>query len=269
MQKHMGFTLVEISIVLVIIGLIVSGVVGGQALVKSARIQSVLKDITKYKTAIRTFELQYDQLPGDFTEATDYWGAVSNCETSAGTGTQTCSGDGDGVIDYDYSGFNGSWDDNVYESWRVWEHLQNADILPGKLTGIASNVFVLDGENLGYIPGENIPSGAMNGSFFAIFYLDASQAWTGGKSRHVLVFGADSGVRSVSKYRWTNEVLTPADAKKIDSKIDDGMPYLGKVTDMTNTSSDYTEFCTDSETKATAKYDVSYGDVACLLFIDL
>jgi hypothetical protein len=125
---------------------------------------------------IRACELQYDQLPEDFSEAEEYWGSAGNCETSAGTGTETCNGDG--VIDYN----NGleSTSDNPYESWRVWEHLQNAGVLSSGLTGIATADKVLWGVNIGFSAGVNVPAGALEDSLFTIFYIHGSRPWGGG-----------------------------------------------------------------------------------------
>ena len=64
-----GFTLIELSIVIVIIGLIVAGVVGGQTLVLQAKIRSQISDFNKYKIAYNTFQLEYNAIPGDFNQA--------------------------------------------------------------------------------------------------------------------------------------------------------------------------------------------------------
>jgi prepilin-type N-terminal cleavage/methylation domain-containing protein len=98
-----GFTLVELSIVLIIIGLIVGGVVGGQSLIHSAKISKLISSVKDTQVSIRAFELQYDALPGDMLEATDYWPT-----STAGNG------------DRKYV-----WQ----ESAEVGEHLDFADIL--------------------------------------------------------------------------------------------------------------------------------------------
>jgi len=67
-----AFTLIELSIVLIIISLIVGGIIGGKSLIHSAEIQSISRDINKNLAAINSFNLQYDALPGDFNEATSY-----------------------------------------------------------------------------------------------------------------------------------------------------------------------------------------------------
>ncbi len=41
----MGFTLIELSIVIVIIGLIVAGIIGGQSLVRQAKVRPIITNI--------------------------------------------------------------------------------------------------------------------------------------------------------------------------------------------------------------------------------
>ena len=57
LKASSGFTLIELSIVIVIIGLIVAGVVGGQVLVKQAKLKGVVSDVEKYRTALNAFKL--------------------------------------------------------------------------------------------------------------------------------------------------------------------------------------------------------------------
>ena len=61
-----AFSLIELSIVLIIIGLLVAGITGGTSLIESAKIQSVINELTTYKQAVYTFKSLKDRLPGDF-----------------------------------------------------------------------------------------------------------------------------------------------------------------------------------------------------------
>jgi prepilin-type N-terminal cleavage/methylation domain-containing protein len=72
-----GFTLIELSIVLVIIGLIIAGVVAGQTLVEQARFSRVISDVNNYKTAVNTFRVKYNAFPGDLRNADEYWAAAT------------------------------------------------------------------------------------------------------------------------------------------------------------------------------------------------
>ena len=77
-MRQKGFTLIELSIVIVIIGLIVAGVIGGQSLIQQSKLRSIITDVNKYKTAYNTFYLQFSSLPGDMSNASSYWPVTPN-----------------------------------------------------------------------------------------------------------------------------------------------------------------------------------------------
>ena len=118
-QYQSGFTLVELSIVLIIIGLVVAGVVGGQALVRQAKLKGINADINSFIVASESFRQQYNSFPGDLTNMKSYF---STCTDSGGN---TCNGDGDARID------NGGDDLAPYEDIRFWQHLSLAGFLQG------------------------------------------------------------------------------------------------------------------------------------------
>src|ERR1700691_726671 len=89
-----GFTLIELSIVLVIIGLIVGGVLVGQDLIRAAEVRATISQIEKYNTAVNTFRGKYNNsIPGDMNSA--------NASTFgfAARGAFAGEGDGNGVIE--------------------------------------------------------------------------------------------------------------------------------------------------------------------------
>ena len=67
--SQQGFTLIELSIVLVIIGLIVGGVLVGRDMIQAATIRAQVAQIEKYNAAVNTFRLKYNGLPGDMLPA--------------------------------------------------------------------------------------------------------------------------------------------------------------------------------------------------------
>ena len=84
MKKTSGFTLVELSIVLVILGLLVGGVLAGQSLIHAAELRAISTELTNYKTAIGAFRDKYLAIPGDMNNAVKFWGAQAG-STADGT----------------------------------------------------------------------------------------------------------------------------------------------------------------------------------------
>lgn len=95
-QNSSGFTIVEMAIIVVILGLIVAGLTFSSSLLESARSQKYVSELSTMQTSLRTFRMKYDNyFPGDFKNAYDYWG--SDCAVSA----SDCNGDGDDLIEAD------------------------------------------------------------------------------------------------------------------------------------------------------------------------
>ena len=262
-----GFTLLELSIVLVIIGLIIGGITVGADMIRSAELNSVVSEITKYKTAINTYKLKYNALPGDHKNAEAYWGQAATgaaCLTAAGTGTQTCNGDGDGKVDYVSSALA-----NPHESWRAWEHLSNSEIIAGNYIGIS--ITGCTSPNYCTDAGNNAPpSKAASASAWHIF--SPEPGWQGKDSvRNVLALGNPSNLTgSGSNGEWHGLVLSPQDMKTIDTKADDGSPNTGKITNMNagnGTIGALNANCVTG-TGGSMEYNLLYGDIACNLFAD-
>ncbi len=194
-NTNSGFTLIELSIVLVIISLIVGGVIGGKALIHSAELNSITIDVNRFKTAIHTFNLQYDALPGDFSEASSYWPT-----TCVDSGANTCDGNGDNII----SGGGAS-----REAWRVWQHLYLAGLIKDAMTG-GSNFYVA----------ENSPESKLNGAAFAFYYGSDNSYYP---SSHNIKMG------SYELGGIYGAILKPKDAYLIDKKSDDGLAIRGTV----------------------------------------
>ena len=135
-SKHFlsAFSLVELSIVLVILGLLVGGILSGQSLIRAAELRSFTTEYSKYVAAVNSFKDKYFQLPGDMPNATSFWGAAhatpATCLTTVGTGSQTCNGDGNGSIS------NAAAASQYGEEYTFWQHLANAGLIEGSYTGI-------------------------------------------------------------------------------------------------------------------------------------
>lgn len=146
LRSQSGFSLVELSIVLVILGLLTGGILGGQALIRAAELRSLTVELERLSTATYSFRDKYFGMPGDITNATAFWGdqatGVNACPSpSTPDGSPgTCNGNGDGQ-------FSGG---DLGENLRALQQLALAGLIEGSYTGIpsASNNVQLAGENV-------------------------------------------------------------------------------------------------------------------------
>src|SRR5712691_3774362 len=86
-SKEAGFTLVEIAIVLVIIGLLLGGILKGQEMITQARIKNAINDFNGITVAVTSYQDRYRAIPGDDQNATTRWTVQSPGK-----------GDGNGVM---------------------------------------------------------------------------------------------------------------------------------------------------------------------------
>lgn len=154
MERHYGFTLVEIAIVLVIIGLLLGGVLKGQELINSAKVKNIANDFRGAQVMIYGYQEKFHKLPGDDNRSVTRWGL------SAGH-----QGNGNGVI-------AGRWDSETLtsESVLLWEHLRRANLATGSTDfSSAANAALpanAEGGRFG-ITGERPISGMSGGGFYA------------------------------------------------------------------------------------------------------
>ncbi len=193
MTKSNGFSLVELAIVLVIIGLIVGGILTGQDLIRASELNSVIAEKNKFQTAINTFKIKYNGLPGDMNNAVSYWSTSAN-------------GDGDGAIETNN------------ESYRAWQQLSLSGLISGAYTGTHTTG--------GSILDTNTPASALKPGGWAVFsdtagWSDSPLAAAGINKLHL-------GVTRTTGIP-IDDILTPQEANSIDSKIDDGLPTRGKM----------------------------------------
>jgi len=114
-QKPNGFTLVEIAIVLVIIGLLLGGILKGQEMITQAKIKNIIADFSGVSAAYHGYQDRYRAVPGD-DKAADRW-------------TGATKGDGNGII-------VGKWNSTTAadESLHYWDHLRRAGFVSGSGT---------------------------------------------------------------------------------------------------------------------------------------
>lgn len=247
---HRGFSLVELSIVLVILGLLVGGVLSGQALIKAAQIRAITTEFSKYRTASLTFRDKYFALAGDMPNATAFWGIAggtgsdATCGNTVSTDAKTCNGDGDGDLTYTVSSSY-----SIAEPLRFWQHLANAGLIEGQYPGT------------GYYPAKTRPDSKF--SNFSWSQLSKSAGGAGDTSNFARP-AANVGLAFTRRDGCT-QCMVPEDAWQIDKKMDDGRPQSGSVLSLKGWSS-YpcaTTYGQPTSADAAAEYNVSYTNGAC------
>ena len=117
MRKQTGFTLIEIAIVLVIVGLLLGGVLKGQELIQSARVRNLASQQDGIKAAFFGFQDRFRAIPGDYALAT---ANITGGSTAAACGTSG-NGNADGQI-------------LASEAILAWDHLSHAGFISGSYT---------------------------------------------------------------------------------------------------------------------------------------
>jgi prepilin-type N-terminal cleavage/methylation domain-containing protein len=130
LKKQTGFTLVEIAIVLVIVGLLIGGVLKGQEMITNAKLKRIESDNAGIAAAMFSYQDRYLQLPGDDSAAVGRFDVYS----SGSGGALDANGDGDGIIgagDDWKEVAGGTWTDGAEETLKFFAHLRAAGLVPG------------------------------------------------------------------------------------------------------------------------------------------
>jgi len=242
-EGQKGFTLVELSIVLVIIGLIISSVLVGQDLIRSSEIRATVTQYEQFNAGLGTFRGKYGGIPGDVAGETDFG--------------FTGDGNGDGILAA--TGTSGhAAGENVY----FWNHLgsSGAGLISGSYDGTAVTTTAGDIDN-------STPS-AKVGENWGVFAASGV---------NYFIIGATTP--GTNSYQATAAVFNSLDAMNMDEKIDDGRPYRGIVqaraanasdadTDPSYDQGSDAESCTGGSTASlttAATYNTAYTAIDCTL----
>jgi prepilin-type N-terminal cleavage/methylation domain-containing protein len=199
-----GFTLIELSIVLVIIGLLIGGVLVAQSLISSTKISSQISQIQQFDTALANFETKYNGLPGD-------------------SNIFSVTGDNDGRIE----GFSGL---AAEESILFWNHLSLSGLKTHRGAGdnyssSGTNGIVITGSNA------NSPEAVLGENTAVVPQLDTGNYTDNGHFLNYYTFANCAGVTnnstSINSCRPTQ--VSGSDIIALDVKLDDGAANSGQM----------------------------------------
>jgi prepilin-type N-terminal cleavage/methylation domain-containing protein len=215
-SRQPGFTLIEMSIVLVTIGLLVGGIMVGQNLGAAANVRATITQIEKYNTAVNTFRGKYNELPGDISASLVKQLGFTTVPVRAGTQAR---GDGNGVIQgWDY-GSSTEYDWNqTGETAFFWEDISaNSPLIEGSFSTAQDAEPSASITNINtYLPAAKVG----NGNYINVWSESGINYFVLTLVTTISQGGAFGGYPG----------LTAAQAQSIDSKVDDGFPKQGNVT---------------------------------------
>jgi prepilin-type N-terminal cleavage/methylation domain-containing protein len=230
-----GFTLIELSIVLVIIGLIAGAVMVGQNLINAATVRAQISQIEKYRSAVNTFRGKYGGLPGDLALnlASQFGFNLSDCD-----GATQGMRDGNGWIEGYVN--NLQYDQTMAETAFFWQDLVTAGLIDGQYPPPPDVISCTYSYTLSLAPGPNyvgafFPAAKIGFGNFVYVY-----------SQHGLYEQPINGVYSQDGFNWfgvsaitsvatfggvpTSGTTIPVImAANIDKKTDDSIPTSGAV----------------------------------------
>lgn len=240
-----GFTLVELAVVMIIIGLLIGGLIAGRSMIESSKIQAATADLGKYKEAAQNFKEKYRYFPGDQPDATQIWS------------TAPSDGDGDGRIGQ-IAGHGGQI--NITNDESLY-----APVLLS-LSGFITGSYTYDG---GFVPNKNLPasplSGVSNANLSSPVYVYGYMGLGGVEKNAVIITDIDTSARAAG-------AMTPLQALSIDQKIDDGIAISGIVRGIGNPDTN-TACLTSGSTNYNSTSDVlnaelsvgSASDIKCII----
>lgn len=210
-SKQTGFTLVEIAIVLVIIGLLLGGVLKGQELINSAKVKNMATDFRNIPLFIYGYQDRFKRIPGDDSAA------VTNVSSVK-------AGNGDGRID-------GAWTDgqsgpmtaaNATETYMFWEHVRRGNFAAGS-TDISATTYLPTNSDGGFIGIESVSQPTLTPLITNVSgtYLACSKGILG-KFAKQLDLQMDDGngfsgsVRIISNTGWARNTSTGLDPANVD-----------------------------------------------------
>ncbi len=172
-SKLSGFTLIELAVSIVIIGLLVGGIAGGSKLLSQAELRAMISQMDQYKADYNSFKLEYNAVAGDMADSSVFF---AGCATG-GSGNNKCDGNGDGFITFNMANFfDGA--NRGDELVKFFRHLNLSGINTDGGKTIISNYDCFG--NTGNVALGYFPKGKMTGTAIVVSSVDAGN--TGGSA---------------------------------------------------------------------------------------
>ncbi|MDX1950263.1 MAG: prepilin-type N-terminal cleavage/methylation domain-containing protein [Rickettsiales bacterium] len=224
-KNKSGFTIIELSIVLVIIGLLVGAVLGGQEIIESSKRLSVISNFADYKSAYDQFKDKYYGMPGDLVDAASYWPS------------KAVGGDGNSSI-------------SQAEGLDAWQHLSLAGYVDGTFSGMAS------GTSSKVLLDTDIPAAPFNNSGYTIQTRNTKIT----NNVASVMFG-----RYNSGSDYNSAVISPQGATNIDQKIDNNNPSQGQIITTSGNGVSVANCVTAGASDPLDSYNLSNKNQDCIL----
>jgi prepilin-type N-terminal cleavage/methylation domain-containing protein len=242
-----GFTLVELAIVLVIVGLLIGGILKGQQLIETSRMTTTAAQIKAIEAAALTFQDTYNALPGDMANATT---RVQNC-----TAANFCAdGNGSGGI----TGVPTLAPSTAaaVEGAMFFVHLGFADLLDGVGTPLAANSYGVGQGALGAksAAGHHYRAGTATGTGDLTAVNAIAQARAG-------TYLTISSALLTAAVANTDTAFTPSQAVRIDRKADDGRALSGSM--LAAGAANSTTGCVTAPAAITSDYSTANANSSC------
>ena len=237
-----GFTLVELAIVFIIIGFVISAIVVSGEIIEASEVSAQISQFKDFDVAVTTFTMKYGTMPGDMDSATA--NRYNFAQPSGGSIVAF-----NAVLE-DLSAFTPVRDNNG-EPAHFFVHLSQSNVMPVVTAQTVTSARI----------NEHYPESKLGeGGIIPTSMTDGRILW---------FLGLDKALDDVSNVRLANKdgpILTPEQAFRIDEKLDNGVANTGIVqayeaytTDPTLRS--YTSGCVDGSDNS--QYDMSNFDPAC------
>lgn len=204
-----GFTLVEISIVMIIVGLLIGGTFGGMKLIENMQVNKTVQDLKAIESAALTFKDTYGRLPGDLVNPV---ARLPSCTVAP------CATGGNGNRIVEPANFNGAIADNS-EVYTAWHHLQAANLIQMGFQNTLNTEF-----------GEGSPESPIGGGY-RMANAGPGQQWGLCLTNYVQNLAIWIGVnQSINFLDGTSSAAPCSQIRAIDRKIDDDLPHMGEFT---------------------------------------